>query len=266
MENTNLSAFCPMPHYYGSMRIDTVSSVQHLGDPIAEEEARLLQTQRYLVYLHYVRMIMCVSGFNIDRCLNAPGACTSVPRYALVLLHGRSHRSGVSSLRARESNNSGHVYSTISLRRSPYRTSSSLYQAPISVLELLSLDTVSGLRCSHSRKTWRRGIRRYPRDRAPGQAAHIPGEILARRSGSCGCEIEESQEESGMYCRSSISGLRVECLIRQVARGSKDRTSWWRNRCCACTRCRRLRLFFTVIQPAFHEWRGFRRVEIGGFC
>ncbi len=64
-ENKNLSAFCPMPHYYGSMRIDPVSSVQHLNDPLATAEARLLQTLRYLVYLHYVRMMLRVSGCSI---------------------------------------------------------------------------------------------------------------------------------------------------------------------------------------------------------
>lgn len=50
----DISAFCPMPYCYGSMRIDPVASVQHLNDPIAEAEARNLRTRHHLVYLYHV--------------------------------------------------------------------------------------------------------------------------------------------------------------------------------------------------------------------
>ncbi|KAH9849128.1 hypothetical protein C2E23DRAFT_784803 [Lenzites betulinus] len=43
--------YCPLPYQYAVMRMDPVSMVEHFNDPIATEQARALETKKYLVYL-----------------------------------------------------------------------------------------------------------------------------------------------------------------------------------------------------------------------
>ncbi|KAI0328986.1 hypothetical protein GY45DRAFT_1253846 [Cubamyces sp. BRFM 1775] len=43
--------FCPMPHRYAAIRIDPVTMVEHLDDPIALAAAHAMETRTYLVYI-----------------------------------------------------------------------------------------------------------------------------------------------------------------------------------------------------------------------
>ncbi|KAH9851157.1 hypothetical protein C2E23DRAFT_698868, partial [Lenzites betulinus] len=47
--------YCPMPCRFGTIRIDPLASVQHLNDPIAENEAQSLETKTYICYLYLER-------------------------------------------------------------------------------------------------------------------------------------------------------------------------------------------------------------------